>query len=269
MTQTPGTQETFISGLSPSDLRSAVPVTAPLYGEPPFYYRGSQSLMIAYRTGAEDLARHLPPGLIPLGTEPTVTAMISDYRFSTFGPYRECGLLAEVEYTSEDGDKSRGLYVPYLYVTSEPPMAGGRELWGFAKKLAHIEMGHEAEVIWATVSRPHPVRLVTAVLKADRQALPAEFEDAPIYSLRAIPSTDPERYPAGITQLIETRFPLTPRVAADGMTEAWFGDTASLAFDVPSAVDPVHSLPVREILGGYYGTFDGVLHPGKVVRDYT
>lgn len=262
------TQDAAATGLGPADLARAVPVTAPLYGEPPFHYRGSESLMIAYRTSAQALARHLPPGLSPKGDEPVVTVMLSHYRFSTFGPYRECGVLAEVELVGDDGDRRAGLYVPYLFVTSEPPLAGGRELWGYCKKLAHIELGQEAEVIWATVSRPAPVRLVTATLKVDRRAEPQEFPDVPIYSLRVIPSTDPQRYPADVAQLIECRFPVVPRAATDGCTEAWFGATAGLTFDARSPVDPIHSLPVLETVGGYWGTFDAVLYPGTVVRSY-
>jgi acetoacetate decarboxylase len=269
MTVTPPREDVTTAGLSASDLRRAMPVTAPLYGEPPFYYRGSQTLMIAYRTSADALGRHLPPGLRPYGYEPIVTAMITDYRFSTFGPYRECGFLAEVELTDDDGTTRPGIYVPYIYVTSEPPLAGGRELWGYSKKLAHIEMGQEADVVWATLSRPEPVRLLTAVLKIDRPAEPAEFEDVPVFSLRVIPSTDPGRYPTDVAQLVEARFPVTPRTATDGMTEAWFGTTASIAFDVPTAVDPIHTLPVLDVVGGYYGTFDAVLHAGQIVRTYT
>ena len=44
------------------------PVTAPLYPDPPYYYRGAKVILGIYSAETEKVARHLPPGVTP---EPT------------------------------------------------------------------------------------------------------------------------------------------------------------------------------------------------------
>lgn len=46
-----------------------------------------------------------------------------------------------------------GTYEPYLYVTSEIPLAAGREIWGFCKKLANINVRLEKEIARGEVER--------------------------------------------------------------------------------------------------------------------
>lgn len=257
------------TSLSAGELEQATPLSAPLYGAPPFYYRGAKSLLISYRTHAAALTPLLPPGLRIVEEFPVISAAISQYPFTTFGPYNECFLAAEVEYVPDDGPPRRGTFVPFIYTTTEPPLAGGRELWGYGKKIGHVSLGQEAEVIWATLNRPAPLRLLSAALKIDRQATVPEFEQLPVFSARVIPSTDPSQEGADLAQLIEAQFPLIPRIGADGVCEVWFGETASITFEAQSAVDPLHRLPVVETLGGYYGTFDAVLSGGIVLHEYS
>ena len=41
------------------------PVTAPLYPDPPYYYRGAKVILGIYQADTERVARHMPPGVTP------------------------------------------------------------------------------------------------------------------------------------------------------------------------------------------------------------
>ena len=68
-------------------------------------------------------------------TEPVVKYEFIRMPDSTgFGDYTETGQVIPVRFKGEEG-----VYVHSMYLDDEGPIAGGRELWGFPKKLASAE----------------------------------------------------------------------------------------------------------------------------------
>ena len=63
-----------------------------------------------------------------------------------FGDYTETGQVIPV---SLNGRK--GSYTHCMFLNDEPPIAGGRELWGFPKKLASPKVCHENETLVCTL----------------------------------------------------------------------------------------------------------------------
>ena len=57
----------------------------------------------------------------------------------------------------------KGAYVHAMYLNDHPPIAGGRELWGFPKKLATPRFGYETDVIVGTLDYG-AVRVATATI---------------------------------------------------------------------------------------------------------
>ncbi len=111
----------------------SMPADAAAYQRPPFYYRNTRSIVVAFETDLDAALEALPAPLVL--TEPA-TAILSfyEYQWTTFGPYNEAILSLLVEH------KGRPMnYVMHIAVTTEPPMLAGREIWGFPKKLAQIE----------------------------------------------------------------------------------------------------------------------------------
>jgi acetoacetate decarboxylase len=137
---------------------------------------------------------------------------------------------------------------------------GGREIWGYPKKIADIELQKQDEFIRGTVERPAGVRLVTAAMRPERPLPPAGGVDPGVLSLRVIPSAELDQPPA-VAELIQV--PSTDRRTH----EAWSGP-ATLRFDAGSALDPWHVLPVREVLIGVFSRFDFTLPHGRVLRRY-
>src|SRR5208282_5270727 len=92
------------------------------YQRPPFYYRNTRSISVAFETNLEAALEALPE---PLALSDPATAILSfyEYPWTTFGPYNEAILSLLVEH------KGRPMnYIMHIAVTTEPPMLAGREI---------------------------------------------------------------------------------------------------------------------------------------------
>jgi len=142
-------------------------------------------------------------------------------------------------------------------------LIGGREIWGFAKKLAYIDVRDESEVMLGLVERPRGNRLMTAVMRNVTPVKTEDFALTPSISLKMIPCATAATRPA-LAQLIGSALELVPHMGSNGLPDIWTGP-GSLHYDMPSAVDPWYKLPIREITGCYSGTFDAVLGHGRIL----
>jgi acetoacetate decarboxylase len=235
----------------------SMPMGASLYPAPPHHFHGAKLAWATYEADPEAIARMLPPGVKPDSNPPICELWVCDYPSTTFGPYLEAYVIVRVEL-----DGVRYWYQPVIFTNREPALAAGREIWGFAKKLATMEWREEAEQIIFTVERPIGKRLMTFTLTRDRLAKPEEVESLPILSLRYIPQSDPDRAPAA-AELV--------RLDVEGglhETPVLWAGRASVTFDSPSEVDPWHLFTPTRILAGHVQTVNFSLPLGKVVKDY-
>ena len=123
--------------LTPDKFGSSMPVTAPAVQSPPFWYRDMEMIIMSYETNADAAAGILPEGP-ELADDASASIVISNYHFSTFGPY--CEAILGISCTWEGKPMT---FLPNLFVTQEAPLIAGREIWGYGKKLAHIELYNE------------------------------------------------------------------------------------------------------------------------------
>lgn len=239
---------------------ATMPVQAPAVQAPPFWYRNMEMLIVQYRTDEEAALDLLPAGL-DLVEPASASLIIANYHFSTFGPYHEAILGI--------GCSFRGrpmTFLPSLFVTQEAPLIAGREIWGYAKKLAHIELVNDHEGYMGLIERPKGNRIATAVMRTVENVPAERFAFPPILSLKVIPHAEKSNAPA-IAQLVSCDFQVKPVVATDGLTEVWQGP-GSLTYNAPTAVDPWHRLRVEEVVSCTYGFFNAYLPHGEVVVDY-
>ena len=68
-----------------------------------------------------------------------------------FGDYTETGQVIPVRFRGADGAVQEGGYVHAMYLDDNAPIAGGREIWGFPKKLAKPKISHQSETIVCTL----------------------------------------------------------------------------------------------------------------------
>ncbi len=175
-----------------------MPADAAAYQRPPFYYRNTRSIAVAFETDLEAALEALPA---PLALTEPATAILSfyEYPWTTFGPYNEAILSLLVEH------KGRPMnYIMHIAVTTEPPMLAGREIWGFPKKLAQIEFKNDRDMIYGTLERPgrHPPR------QRDRSSGTSRADNGhsaapPPVSMRLIPSAEENGRPS-CAEIIET-----------------------------------------------------------------
>jgi acetoacetate decarboxylase len=109
----------------------AMPITSPAFPMGPYRFIDREFLIITYRTDPDKL-RAVVPEPLEIG-EPLVHYEFIRMPDSTgFGDYTESGQVIPVSYKGVAGG-----YTLAMYLDDHPPIAGGRELWGFPKKLAN------------------------------------------------------------------------------------------------------------------------------------
>jgi len=232
----------------------AMPLTHPAYPPGPYRFVNREFLTLTYRTDPAKL-RELVPEPLELD-EPLVKFEFIRMPDSTgFGDYTEAGQVIPVSFR---GRKSA--YTHCMFLNDHPPIAGGRELWGFPKKLAQPSLRAEIDTLVGALDYG-PVRVATASMgykhrEADAAAAKAALE-APNYLLKIIPHVDGT---PRICELVEYH------LEGIQLKGAWTGPGAlSLA---PHALAPVAELPVLEVVSAAHLVCDLTLGLGKVVHDY-
>jgi acetoacetate decarboxylase len=243
--------------MNADDVRSrafAMPLTNPAYPVGPYRFTDREYMIITYRTEPEALRAIVPE---PLQVEePLVKYEFIRMPDSTgFGDYTESGQVIPVAFQGR-----KGSYTHCMFLNDHPPIAGGRELWGFPKKLAQPRLELEIDTL---VGELHYGRMRVAVgtmgykhRPADSAVVKASME-APNFLLKIIPHVDGS---ARICELVEYRL---SDIVLKG---AWTGPAQLQLFS--HALAPLAELPVLEIVSAVHIKADLTLDLGKVVHDY-
>ena len=110
----------------------AMPLTSPAFPPGPYRFIDREYLIITYRTDPAKLRALVPEPLEIDEANPLVKYEFIRMPNSTgFGDYTESGQVIPVSFQGRHGG-----YTHCMFLDDEPPIAGGRELWGFPKKLA-------------------------------------------------------------------------------------------------------------------------------------
>jgi acetoacetate decarboxylase len=232
----------------------AMPLTNPAYPPGPYRFTDREFLIITYRSDPEKLRAAVPE---PLELDqPFVRYEFIRMPDSTgFGDYTETGQVIPVSFEGRKGG-----YCHCMFLNDEPPIAGGRELWGFPKKLANPSLTTDIDTIVGTLDYG-PVRVATGTMgykhrQADVPAVKAALA-APNFLLKIIPHVD------GMPRICELVEYYLEDVTVKG---AWTGP-GSLSLQ-PHALAPVAELPVLEIVSTLHILADLTLGLGNVVHDY-
>jgi acetoacetate decarboxylase len=244
------------------------PVTAPLYPDPPYYYRGAQVLLGIYEAADSGaVARHLPPG-VTVAEDPAICiTWVCHYPFTTFGTYNELIQLVRVDF---EGDTY--LYCPLIYTDAEAPMAAGREIWGWCKKMADLRLVNGGdgpgfrEMMQFEMERPTGKRLCTVTFSPEKPATMDDVGATPHLTLRFIPGAEAGSRPS-VCELVRTEPATIAHSSADGSPMIWFG-RCSVTMDSASVTDPMQDFAPGRMLPSLYGIFDWTLPQGRVVHDY-
>jgi len=232
----------------------AMPINSPAY--PPGAYRfvDREYLIITYRTDPVLLDKVIPAPLKMI--EPVVKVEFINMPDSTgFGPYCGAGQLIPVVF-----DGVMGNYIRTLYLNAHPPIAGGRELWGFPEKLGQSELRAHKDTLMGTLDISD-FRVATGTMgfkhrEIDSAEVLAKMS-LPNFLLKIIPHVD------GTPRICElVRYYLSD-IRIKG---AWSGPGA---IDLHGhALAPMADLPILEVVSTEHIIADLTLPLGEVVHDY-
>jgi acetoacetate decarboxylase len=231
-----------------------MPLTSPAYPIGPYRFYNREYLIITYRTDPAKLRELVPE---PLKVEaPLVNFEFIRMPDSTgFGDYTESGQVIPVSFEGRKGG-----YSHCMFLDDHPPIAGGRELWGFPKKLAKPMLKAEIDTLvgelhYGTTRIAHGTmgyKHKTADLSAVKASMAASN-----FLLKIIPHVD------GTPRICEiVEYHLTDI----DLKGAWIGPAA---LELRShALAPLEELPVLEVVSATHILADLTLGLGKVVHDY-
>ena len=235
-----------------------MPATSPAFPCGPYRFVHREFMVITYRTDIDALRAVVPEPLEVV--EPLVRYEFIRMPDSTgFGDYTESGQVIPVQLRTDKG-LEQGSYVHAMFLNDHPPIAGGRELWGFPKKLATPVLDYETDTIVGTLDYGK-VRVASATMGFKHRTL----EAAPIlaalaqpnFLLKVIPHVD------GTPRICElVRYYMTD-VQLRG---AWSGPAALELH--PHALAPVADLPVLKLESAVHYIADMTLALGTVEHDY-
>jgi acetoacetate decarboxylase len=232
----------------------AMPLTSPSFPPGPYRFVDREFFVITYRTDPAALREVVPEPLQV--AEPLVKFEFIRMPDSTgFGDYTESGQVIPVVFNGQSGT-----YVHSMYLNDESPIAGGREIWGFPKKLAEPSLTVEKDTLLGTLDYG-PVRVATGTMGYKHRALELDGIEAslaaPAFLLKIIPNVD---CTPRICELV--RYYLED-VTVKG---AWAGPAALELYH--HALAPVAALPVLEVVSGVHILTDLTIGLGEVVYDY-
>ena len=235
-------------------------------GRPTADFTAAEMLNLVWETSPEAIARLLPPPLEP-AEKPLVFAFIAYYPSTNFSvPYNESAVLIRASYRGEEG-----WYCLSMPVTDDMAMAGGREGWGYPKKMANIAFSRDNDTVTGYTER-HGIKFMqvkaklTGRVNNDNAALDeiralgvnpdGEFTDK-VYLFKHSPSP----VNGGIFDypplLVEGHTRLRPKTFIWAETEIELTE---------SAYDPWNEVPVKHMLGGFYTVGNNSMLHGRVLQ---
>lgn len=230
-------------------------------------FTGAEMLLVGFRTDPGVLARVLPRPLVPTDDGMAVV-FVAHYPETNFGvTYREGALTVPAAFKGEVGG-----YCLAMPVDNDMAMIGGRERFGFPKKLAdEITLERDqGNVVGRVVRHGEEILHLEAELTSDidigalEGLAPAPVQDLegnpalPFVSFlfKYFPAADGSgfEYPPRVIRQVTLFRPREGLQSGAGKIELG-----------RAAADPLGEIPVRDIAIVVYGTFDNVMLPGRVV----
>lgn len=225
------------------------PAHTPLYGRPPYVYEDVEMFQILFAPTPDSVHSLLP---YPIEPAPRCRASCIFARYPSIKglePYQECLILLAANYYGK-----RVVYCPFAWVDTDEALCAGREIWGYPKKLAQIDLTVNKDTAKGRLIRNGTTIIEASVGLLERGKLQhILFED--IILQKIIPNI--EGGPS-MKQLCQVRL-------QDYSLSLLRGGPATLSLS-GSKHDPVASLTPTQIVGGVYGRGRMTLPFGTILK---
>ncbi|MDZ4348828.1 MAG: acetoacetate decarboxylase [Xanthomonadaceae bacterium] len=242
-----------------------MPMASPSYPAGPYRFIDREYLIVSYQSDPHAIRAALPEPLEPDGSHQVMCEFIRMPDSSGFGSYTEAGLVIPARF---DGKPVN--FTAQMYLDDHSPIAGGREIWGFPKKLGSPKLcvAHDTltgtldyagvQVAVGTMGYKHQHLLYD--LKGRKACSPdslMEKMSATQVNLKLIPDVDGT---LAIAQLVAYEL-------VDIRIKGGWSGPARLHL-VAHVNAPLADLPVGKVLGGLHFIADLTLPYGRVIHDY-
>jgi len=242
----------------------SMPAASSSYPRGPYRFVNREYFIVTYESDPAAIRAALPEPLEPDGTNYVLYEFIRMPDSSGFGDYTETGIVIPAKYKGEALN-----FTAQMYLDDEPPISGGREVWGFPKKLANptlsivhdtltgrLEYAGERVALGTMGYKHHNLLLDPKTGQTHTEEIVKKLSKTQT-NLKLIPGVDGE--------------PAIAQIVAYNMTDitvkgAWSGP-ARLHL-IPHVNAPVADLPVNRVIGGTHFIADITLPYGRVLYDY-
>lgn len=242
---------------------SSMPLSSPSYPVGPYRFIDREYFIISYKSDFDSIKEQVPEPLEPEG-DIVLFEFIKMPDSSGFGDYTESGVVIPCLY---EGRKVN--FTSQMYLDCLPPIAAGREIWGFPKKLGYPSLKVKGDTLVGSLYyADDEVALGTMKYKVNnlldskgknhnpKQDILDKLQK-PQVNLKVIPCVSGS---LAICQLVEYQ------LSEITVKEAWSGDARlNLTHHVNA---PLADLPIRKMLGGLHIRADLSLPYGKILYDY-
>jgi acetoacetate decarboxylase len=236
---------------------SSMPAFAPSYPRGPFRFVRREYLIITYETDPEAISAALPEPLEPAPGHLAYYEWMKMPDASGFGDYEESGTGLSALYKGEPCNFS-----VQMYLDDEPPITGGREIWGFPKKYGVPRLKVVKDTLTGTLFYDEE-RVAVGTMAYKPISLEDRLDEVAAgigklnVNLKLLPDVDGT---PKVAQLVGYNL---EKIVVHG---AWEGP-ARLHL-MPHVNCRVADLPVKRIVGGRHQVVDFVLPYGRVLHDY-
>ena len=228
-------------------------------------FKDAEMITVLWETKMEVIKRLLPPPLKP-APKPIAMAFIANYSSTNQGlPYHEGALTIRCEF-----DGVMGNYYLAMPVTDDRAMIGGREIFGFPKKMANVHLERNGQEIYAYSERVGTKNIEihakltgkfndpeTSKIIKELGILPRRKKNTINYNFKYFPAPNKQGFdydPWLVRQETSVR--------AKGM------EMGEVEIKLNSTVhDPWGEIEIVKVLGGLYLKTDNTMFPGQKVAE--
>lgn len=245
----------------------SMPLASPSYPAGPYRFIDREYLIIPYLSDPDAIHAQLPEPLEPDDSHTVMFEFIRMPDSSGFGSYTESGIVIPARFGDEPVN-----FTSQMYLDIEAPISGGREIWGFPKKLARPSLEVREDTLTGILSYAGE-RVAMGTMRYKQDQISYDLRGETICTS----CTETVAKKMGKTQVNLKLIPDvdgTPAIAqlvAYNLTDiqvkgAWSGP-ARLHL-IPHVNAPVADLPVRQVVGSMHFVADLTLPYGRVLHDY-
>jgi len=226
----------------------------------------AEMLHATYVTDENAAREIIPKPLLPTET-PLATVFVARYPETNFGcVYNEGALFLHCEYKKE-----RGMYCLSMPVDDDMAMVGGREQFGYPKKMADKITLEKTEnrVVGSVIRKKEEILRIECELMKE---VPSDFMDEVGVQIKDWDGTPCYKVIAFLYKYFQSpggmRFDYLPRLIREPVLFRKKGEVLEGRGEVKvssSPFDPLGEVPVKEVRTMFYGKWHNTMLPGKVI----